>query len=454
MNRDDHARKSHTAGVAVALLCGLLGGCLDEFETTDAVGLTEGDDVAAGQIEFTNAPPATARAGDVYVYQAEVSGVEADKVSFRIRNRPHWLNWNRSAGRLSGVPTQADLGPWKDLKVLASDGTNEVVAGPFTITVEAATAKDSPTFSDGIDAHPGHYISMRRFDTSAAMIDSIRPGVVGFQKRYYWSQLEPAQDVYNFSAIREDLNLLAGQGMQLVVFLEDKSFNGDMPMPPYLRKNYTIENRAGGYTAKRWSPYVVERFTKLIAELGRAVGNHRAFEGVALQETSLSLNSGVLDRNGYTPEKYRDAIIEVLRGAREGLPQSQIFWYMNFLVGGNGYLADIANVAADLGVAMGGPDVLPDEHALKTHSYPLYPVFRDRMTLFNSMQFNSYSHVHRESGYATKYWTMDELFEFARDELHVDYLFWNRKVKAYPADSYDLKDALATIAANPTVSAD
>ena len=41
-----------------------------------------------------------------------------------------------------------------------------------------------------------------------------------------------------------------------------------------------------------------------------------------------------------------------------------------------------------------------------------------------------YRALHETSGYSTKYWTMPELFRYARDKLHVNYMFWVRIPKS------------------------
>ncbi|MCP4000902.1 MAG: hypothetical protein GY727_08320 [Gammaproteobacteria bacterium] len=297
--------------------------------------------------------------------------------------------------------------------------------------------------------NPGHYISMNPWDTDDNMLNALRPGVAGLQIRYHWKWLEPNYNEYDFSAVEADLDLLAAQNKQLIVFIEDKTFNGEIPTPLYLQANYTAPNKAGGYTAIRWKPYVIERFSKLIDELGNRFDNHPAFEGVAIQESAHGFTQSTLNAYGYTPAIYRDALIETLLNAAESVPNSRAFWYMNFLPGNMSYISDIANAVAPAGVAMGGPDVLPDSHSLKTHTYPFYDEFNGKMTLFNSMQYNSYNHEHLDASYSTTYWTMDELFQFARDELHVSYLFWNRKAWADPSDSYTWSDALPVISSNP-----
>ncbi|MEX0707140.1 MAG: putative Ig domain-containing protein [Woeseia sp.] len=391
----------------------------------------------------SNSPAKVAVPGSQYVFQVDAEDPDGDALSYSIRNRPAWMRWDAVLGRLSGMPTSADMGPHMDILINVTDGAGAVSVGPFTVTVEESAVESGS--APVIEKHPGHYISMNRYDDQAAMIDAIRPGVTGLQKRYTWAELEPSFDRYDFSALRSDLDLLAGQGMRLVVFVEDKSFDGSYPTPVYLQADHTLANHNGGYTALRWHPYVLQRFHRLIAALGAAFDTHPAFEGVALQESSLSLGDYLLDTYGYTPELYRDALIDTITVARKSLPTSQVFWYMNYLPRRQDYIAEIANRAAELGVSMGGPDVLPDSDPLQRLVYPYYPEFAGRMVLFNSMQFDSYRHLQADPDSATKYWSMLELFKFARDQLYVDYLFWNRVVSAKPADSHDWRDALDVI---------
>ena len=291
---------------------------------------------------------------------------------------------------------------------------------------------------------PGHYIAMNRFDTREQMADAMRPGVKGIQKRYTWNSLEPSPDSYDFSGIQADLEWLGKHGGQLVVFLEDKSFDDQSPVPEYLDK-YILKNRQGGYTVKRWDPYVVERMNRLVAALGREFDCHRNFEGLAVQESALSLEDEVLQENGYTPAAYRDALISTLTSAAASMPRSRVFWYMNFLRGGQKNITQIAEAIAPSGVAMGGPDVLPGKRPLEQLTYPFYERYRGKLPLFNSIQYNSYAHPRNGTAQSTKYWTMTELFEYARDSLHVSYLFWNRKTWRKPPDSYDWTDALPVI---------
>ena len=327
------------------------------------------------------------------------------------------------------------------------------VTAPVDLTGSGACGGTTQTndVSSSRKYNPGHYIAMIKWtvDDHPAMIDSIKPGVVGFVKRYYWRDLEPSFGQYDFSQVRRDLDLLAGQGMQLIIVIEDKSFKNQKPTPSYLSNEYVLPNRIGGYTAVRWAPYVVERMNALTAAMGKQFDSHPNFEGIAIQETALGLDSDARKAAGYTPEKYRDALIDVLTDAAQNFPTSRVFWYMNFLVGKQSYIADVALAVAPHGVVVGGPDALPDDGSLVRQTYPFYDQFNGKMPLFCSMQFNSYRHLHEDASYPTKYWTMGEMFRFMRDDLHVNYMFWTRKTRSWPAGSYDWTDALPVIGSNP-----
>jgi hypothetical protein len=326
-------------------------------------------------------------------------------------------------------------------------GAGATTAATDTVTTLATTTRKY---------HKGHYIAlMACCDGQSVMAASMKPGVKGFMKRYRWKDLEPSQGNYNFSELQSDLTWAAGHGMQLIVMVEDKSFRSgtpENPLPSYLAK-YASGNLGGGYTAWRWNPTVITRFNALVTALGTKFDSNKAFEGIATQETAPSLSGTALSTSGYTPEKYRDSYINILTNAAAKMPTSRVFWFMNFMPGNNGsYLAAIATAVAPKGVLMGGPDVAPDNKALQTRTYPLYDQFYGKMPMFGQIEGLCYEHLHETSGYKTKYWTMTELYNFAKTEMHANYMFWVRMTVPEPADSNDYYDALPVIAQYPTIN--
>ena len=297
--------------------------------------------------------------------------------------------------------------------------------------------------------HTGHWIVMGRgADSQTLMQQVIKPGVVGVAKRYTWRSLEPTEGHYDFSVLASDLNWAAANGMRLIMIIEDKTFVMERPDPAYL-DSLTPRNRTGGYTVVRWNPTVVTRFNALTKALGAQFDSNKNFEGIATQETSLGLDSQTLHAFGYTPEKYRDSYINILTTATKNMPTSRVFWLMNFFVGNQDYIASIANAVAKTGVVMGGPDVWPDNKSLQNQVYPYYSQFSGKIPLFGQVENVCYSEPHMTGGYRTKYWTMPELFNYAKSDMHVDYMFWVRVTQASPSDAYTWDDALPVIATNP-----
>ncbi len=331
----------------------------------------------------------------------------------------------------------------------------------FSAAPSAQTSSDPPTVETTTSAtttatttatrkyNPGQYIALlSEYGSQAYMAASLKPGVKGFMKRYKWRDLEPSYGNYDFSEIRSDLAWTAAYGMRLIVMIEDKSFKSVRYTPAYLDK-FSLRNTRGGYTTARWDPFVAQRMKALVTSLGRFDGAWN-FEGIATQETALTLAQWQLDAHGYTPEKYRDYYINVLSAAGTSMPTSRVFWFMNYLPRNQSYIGVIANAVAGKGVVMGGPDVLPDDKTLVNMVYPFYDQFRYKMPLFGQVEGECYAAPHTTCCYPTKYWTMPELFRYARDRLHVDYMFWVRVTIPSQWNSYDWTDALPVVANNPT----
>ena len=298
--------------------------------------------------------------------------------------------------------------------------------------------------------NPGHYsvILPSHNGQQKYMDDTLRPGMRGIMKKYSWRQLEPTQGNYNFSMIQSDLNWAQAYGMQLIIMIEDKTFKSVRPNPGYLDK-VTPRNRTGGYTIARWHPTVVTRYKALTTALGQRFDSHRNFEGIAQQESALGLPSTTLQSLGYTPEKYRDALIASFGHALNAMPRSRVFWYQNFFVGNQAYIGAVAAALGPKGLVMAGPDVLPDQASLVQKSYPFFRQFKDKMHLGIQVEGICYRALHKTAGYSTKYWTMPELFRYARDQLHVNYMFWVRIPTSTPSDSYNWTHALPVIKGNP-----
>jgi hypothetical protein len=371
------------------------------------------------------------------------------------------VNPGRTDGVKFSVPSGAklclrDTGGTGVPIFLGTDVNDAVpVSAPVALngTDACGDATDSPdVFAAAAVArkyHPGHYIALLRgVDAQSYMASSIKPGVKGFMKRYTWRELEPTQGTYNFNEITSDLAYVQSRGMRLIVMIEDKTFNNERPTPAYL-DSLTLRNIPGGYSVLRWNTTVATRFKALLSAMGKKIDSHPALEGVATQETAHGFNDAQMNANGYTPEKYRDYYIDMLSSASVSFPTSRVFWFMNYLSRKQAYIANIATAVAPKGVIMGGPDVMPDDRTLASLAYPFYDQFKGKLPLFGQVEPSCYASLHRTAA-PTKYWTMPELFRFARTDMHVNYMIWVRVPHASPQDAYDWNDALPVISSNGT----
>jgi hypothetical protein len=311
-----------------------------------------------------------------------------------------------------------------------------------------------------VKRHPGHYAAVNEADEIQSIRHLDEPALRGVSKRYYWADLEPSKDDYYLDAIKRDLGFLKANNKQLVVFITDKTFRaGKNPLPSYLAA-YGLPN-ARGVTAMRWDPVVVGRFVALNRALARAFDDDPNFEGVAFQESALMIGPELRREHGYTPEKYRDALIQMLTESSQAFRRSQVFWYMNHFEGGDEYLGDIAKAVIGSRVVMGGPDILPYRRRLQG-TYQLYEKFNGRLPLFCSAQDDSYRHDKNDSRNvgnaavtrnlpppAEGYVPMEQIFLFARDKLHVSYLFWSYTYHA-GTGAFNYDDALAVMRKFPS----
>ena len=273
------------------------------------------------------------------------------------------------------------------------------------------------------------------------------PALEGAQVAYRWRQLEPEKGRYDFSAIHEDLALLAAHGKRLFVQIQDVTFSAArIPVPEYLLKDpayhggvdpqFADEDTSaavvGGWIARRWDPAVQARLHALFAALGRELDGR--IEGVNLAETSASYGSPRHRPAGFTPKIYRDAIIANVRALKAAFPTSVVIQYVNFMPGewrpseDKGYLRAVTDSARASRIGVGGPDVLPLRPGQLGSSYPLISDVSRSVPVGMAVQDGNLADRDRKTGRQV---TLDELLAFATDYLHADYIFWGTEEPYY-----------------------
>lgn len=277
------------------------------------------------------------------------------------------------------------------------------------------------------------------------------PGIEGVQVKYTWKQLEQGKDNYVFDDVRTDLGLVRSKGKRLFIQVQDSSFGIEwVPVPSYLREDPAyhggvaqqaefpdgkpVEAKPYGWVARRWDPAVRERFHKLLAALGKEFDGE--IEGINLPETAIDIPyAGPLMPSGYTREAYLEGLLDTMSALKRSFPKSTAMLYANFMPETDpnepANLRKLYERAAELKLAMGGPDLLPHRKWQLYNSYPLIREFADRIPMGIAVQDNNLADTNRTTG---KKVTVAELTTYAKNELHVTYIFWGTQEPYFTGD--------------------
>ena len=97
-----------------------------------------------------------------------------------------------------------------------------------------------------------------------------------------------------------------------------------------------------------------------------------------MPETAVDFGiTGKLYPEGFTPDIYRNAILEYMIMAKKAFPNSVVILYANFMPGewphhaSKSYLESLFVLAKKKGVGMGGPDIQIYKQVQMNHSYKL-----------------------------------------------------------------------------------
>ena len=123
-----------------------------------------------------------------------------------------------------------------------------------------------------------------------------------------------------------------------------------------------------------------------------------------------------------------------MSAAQEAFPKSHVIQYANFMPGeelpGNdqGYLRGVYEHADSSGAGVGGPDLLPHRWFQRVNSYALIAARSPNTVAGVAVQWGNLEDKNPATGARV---TVGELYEFARDDLRVDYIFWGTQEPYY-----------------------
>ena len=273
------------------------------------------------------------------------------------------------------------------------------------------------------------------------------PVFKGAQIMYSWRDFEPEKGKYDFSMLKQDYEYLRKYGRKLFIQLQDVTFNPRYKaVPDYILTTeydggavlqYNDDGSPAGWVAKRWNKKVRERFALLLKALGQEFDGK--LEGINLQETAI----GVKDP-GFSETDYVAGLKENMLALKKAFPVSTTMIYANFIPGewlpGNdkGYLRGIYQYGEEIGVGLGGPDLMVTRKGQLNHALAMMHEGQYTVPLGIAVQDGNYI---GETG-DTDEETMKKphnnivplLHDFAKDFLKINYMFWANQEPYFTTD--------------------
>jgi len=116
--------------ISAALLTGCLGSASSPGGGGQAVG-GDGNNVP----QISGDPQLVAVISDAYAFAPSASDDDGDTLSFSIRNKPVWADFDAATGRLEGMPQFGDVGSYDNISISVSDGSATASLPAFSIAV-------------------------------------------------------------------------------------------------------------------------------------------------------------------------------------------------------------------------------------------------------------------------------------------------------------------------------
>jgi len=141
-----------TRYMAGFLLVVALGGCNSDKTASDTA-LSTATPVSVTLPASQSTPPSisgspslTATSGAAYSFKPTAMDADGDPLTFSIRNKPVWANFDTATGTLTGTPSVSNVGNFAGIVIGVSDGAATASLATFSIAVNAPGQK-APSIS-------------------------------------------------------------------------------------------------------------------------------------------------------------------------------------------------------------------------------------------------------------------------------------------------------------------
>ncbi len=272
---------------------------------------------------------------------------------------------------------------------------------------------------------------------------------------YSWRDFEPQKGQYDFLILKKDYEYLKKYNKKIFIQIQDVTFNPNYKaIPEYLFTDeygggavleYDDKGKPSGWVAKRWNKKVRERFALLLQALGNEFDGK--IEGINLQETAIEV-SPKIDAS-FSEQGYINGLKENMFALKKSFRTSTTMIYANFTPGewlpwnDKGYLRSIYQYGEEIGVGLGGPDLMVTRKGQLNHGLALMHEGHFTVPLGIAVQDGNYIgktgadsdyDENNNKGQESRKNIVPLLHGFAKDFLKVSYMFWANQEPYFKED--------------------
>jgi hypothetical protein len=84
---------------------------------------------------ISGSPPTSVMVGQAYAFQPTAADADGNALRFAISNRPSWMTFNTTTGRLGGTPATANIGTYSNIVISVNDGQASAALPAFAVQV-------------------------------------------------------------------------------------------------------------------------------------------------------------------------------------------------------------------------------------------------------------------------------------------------------------------------------
>ena len=122
---------------ALLLVLPALCACLEKTEPggSDVAFGRDAGAVSNNRPVISGSPETAILIGDGYAFTPSASDADGDALTFSIRNKPYWADFDAASGTLSGSVSLGETGEYRNILISVSDGKISVSLPYFSIAV-------------------------------------------------------------------------------------------------------------------------------------------------------------------------------------------------------------------------------------------------------------------------------------------------------------------------------